>query len=56
MTWTGLCPQCGHDRGEHSPMAGSPRSEPDAEQLLRCRVCSCVMTGTGEPWPPPASP
>lgn len=52
MTWTGFCPQCGHDRGDHTPATASPRAEPDAELMLRCNVCSCVVTDTGQPWPP----
>ena len=55
MTWTGICSQCGHDRGEHTAATASPRAEPDAEQLLRCAECSCVVTGEGEPWPTPPS-
>lgn len=56
MAWTGMCPECGHDRGTHVPMDASPRAEPDAELLLRCEACSCVITAEGEPWPtPPAT-
>lgn len=56
MDWTGMCPQCGHDRGEHVPTSASPRAEPDAEVLLRCEACSCLVTEQGEPWPPQAGP
>lgn len=53
MTWTGLCGQCGHDRAEHHPTTAGTRAEPDAERILRCHVCSCVVTDDGDPWPPP---
>lgn len=51
MTWTGLCPQCGHDRAAHSGMTGASRAEPDAETVLRCSHCSCTVTADGRPWP-----
>ena len=48
-----MCPQCVDDHAAHVPTVASPRAEPDAEQLLRCSECSCLITVQGEAWPPP---
>lgn len=51
MTWTGLCPQCGHDRGDHQGTAASPQADPAATLVLRCTECTCAVTDEGRPWP-----
>ena len=55
MTWTGMCPQCAHDRGDHRVTEASPRAEPSAEAVLRCTACTCVVTDDGRPWPAAAA-
>lgn len=51
VTWTGICPVCGHDRGDHTAATAEVRAEPDARTILRCSQCSCAVTADGRPWP-----
>lgn len=51
MTWTGLCPDCGHDRADHKEASALVAISRDAETILRCSRCSCRVTDDGRPWP-----
>lgn len=53
--WSGPCPECGHDRTDHTGSQPAGRTDRDATEVYRCDVCSCAVTAEGRVWPTAAA-